>query len=100
MRWRFADPPHLAVITTQSILTRADWIACVSHDADDGGWQFLTGEPLSEEDAAVAGLWQIVELDRTVEDLADLPTGWLAWRVSPTSPWHRKEMCSRDQSPI
>jgi hypothetical protein len=99
MSWRFADPPDLAVITVKRILSREGWIALVSHDADDGGWQFLTGAPLSDEDAAVAGLRQIVELDRSVEDLADLPTGYLAWRDSPTSPWHRKETRSRDPSP-
>jgi NifB/MoaA-like Fe-S oxidoreductase len=91
MSWRFSDMPSLAVITVKSVLSRQCWIATVSHDADDGGWQFLSGEQLSLDDAAVVSLQQIVEMDRSVEELADLPEGWRAWRVSPTVPWRREE---------
>ncbi len=89
--WPFKDPPNVAVITTRKIVDGSDWIAYVYHDADDGGWQFHTSEagPPSVSDAAVVALSEIVQLDDTVTELADLPVGWHAWRVSESSPWQR-----------
>lgn len=91
--WKFADPPNVAVITTRKVLSGEDWIALVTHEADDGAWQFLNSqsEPLTEADASVVGLSEIVELDTSVMELADLPLGWCAWRDSPASPWQRAE---------
>ncbi len=42
-----------------------------------------------EADAAVVGLGEIVQLDPTVIEVADMPPGWHAWRHSPLSPWQR-----------
>jgi hypothetical protein len=89
--WNFSAPPNLAVIVNRKIIWGGDWIAHVFHDADDGGWQFHNNEPgpLSESDAAVVGLSEIVNLDSSVSELTDLPSGWQAWRKSPSSPWQR-----------
>ena len=89
--WPFPDPPNLAVIVNRKILYRGEWIAYVSHDDDDGGWQFHTDEPgpPNESDAAVVGLGKIVELDQSIAELADLPPGWHAWRESRASAWQR-----------
>jgi hypothetical protein len=89
--WPFKDLPNVAVITTWKIVNGSDWIAYVYHDADDGGWQFHTSEagPPSVSDAAVVALSEIVQLDETVTELADLPMGWHAWRASKNSPWQR-----------
>ena len=94
MDWKFQDAPDLAVITDRSVIERRHWIAFVSHDSDDGGWQFLSGEPAVVENAAVVSLKNIVTLDPTIVALADLPVGWHAWRSSPTSPWQRKQSAS------
>jgi hypothetical protein len=89
--WRFSDPPNAAVITTRKVVSGDDWIGFVSHDEDDGGWQFLNNEsgPLDETDASVVGLGEIVQLDASIIELADLPLGWHAWRESRASPWRR-----------
>lgn len=89
--WPFKDPPNVAVIANRKIFTDGGWIAYVSHDEDDGGWQFHISEagPPKEADAFVVGLNEIVELDESVMELADLPLGWHAWRDSKTSPWQR-----------
>jgi hypothetical protein len=88
--WPFHDPPNFATITTQAIMYDNDWIAFVSHDADDGGWQFLgrEGAPHIDE-AMVVGLHHLLEKDGSVAELADLPFGWRAWRESPDGPWQR-----------
>jgi hypothetical protein len=89
--WPFKDPPNLAVIVNRKILHEGDWIAYVSHDADDGGWQFHTNEPgpPKESDAAVISLGAVLKLDESIAELADLPPGWHAWREFQSSSWQR-----------
>jgi hypothetical protein len=89
-RWPFDDPPNFATITTRAIMYGTDWIALVSHDPDDGAWQFLGASGFPEVDQAmVVGLDDIVEKDPTVAKIADLPLGWRAWRETPNGPWER-----------
>jgi hypothetical protein len=92
--WPFSDPPNAAVIVNKKIVDGGDWIAYVTHDLDDGMWQFHTSdsEPPSEEDAMVASLGNVVRLDSSVSELADLPRGWHAWRVNRDAQWQRGVM--------
>ena len=91
MQWEFQDSPNVAVITSRVVVFGGDWIAHVSHDASDGGWQFHSAKTLNENDAAIVSLREIAELDPSITELADLPLGWRAWRDSRTSPWQRRE---------
>ena len=91
MAWQFRDPPNVAVITSKKIVHDGDWIAYVTHDEDEGGWQFHNREPMSEEDAAVVSLRSIFELDNSVGELADLPLGWHAWRERKDAQWQRSK---------
>jgi hypothetical protein len=92
--WPFADPPNAAVIANRKIVRNGYWIAYVSHDGEDGAWQFHIQErnDLRENDAMVVALRSIVELDPAILELADLPLGWQAWRVTKNSPWVRGKM--------
>ena len=48
--WPFDDPQNVAVVTTREITEENAPILLVSHDEEDGGWQFLPGGgPLREE---------------------------------------------------
>lgn len=89
--WPFEDPPNVAVIANRKIVDGSTWIAYVTHDEDDGGWQFHTDEPgpPREADALIVGLAKIVALDESVAELADLPLGWCAWRSAEGAPWQR-----------
>jgi hypothetical protein len=87
--WPFDDPKNVAVFTTWRILREGWPILLVTHDEDDGAWQFLDGSPVDTEDAAIVGLAEIVQRDPTVRELAGLPLGWRAWRTAPDAPWHR-----------
>jgi hypothetical protein len=42
--WPFEGPQNLAVISNRKVIFGGEWIALVSHDEDDGGWQFLSHE--------------------------------------------------------
>jgi hypothetical protein len=89
--WKFQDPPNVAVFTVKQIVWEGDWIAYVTHDEEDGGWQFHNSAPgpTKESDASIVALREMVERDSTIVELADLPLGWHAWRESKGSPWHR-----------
>jgi hypothetical protein len=87
--WLFHDPQNVAVITLRQIIFGEKPILYVSHDADDGGWQFLDGGQVREEDAAVVSLANMVQHDASVQDLADLPLGWCAWRTDAGKGWQR-----------
>lgn len=90
--WPFRDPPNVAVVVNRRIVSEHDWIAYVSHDEPDGGWQFHNkGSAPTEVDALVVSLREILQLDPTVAELSDLPLGWHAQRESKASPWHRSK---------
>ncbi len=92
MAWPFADPPNVAAFTSRHILSGQDWIYYVSHDADDGAWQFHPQSgPTTEADAAVAALKTMLELEPALAEIADLPLGWCAWREARGAVWQRAE---------
>ena len=87
--WPFDDPPNVAVVTTREVTEDKAPILFVSHDEEDGGWQFLTGGLVLEENARVIALRRIWLFDPSVGQLADLPIGWQASRSSLLDPWRR-----------
>jgi hypothetical protein len=86
--WPFEDPPNTASITTRQVLEGAP-VLRVSHDADDGSWQFLCGTTEDAADGRVVGLGRMCTRDASLLELADLPEGWQAWRARPGIPWQR-----------
>jgi hypothetical protein len=87
--WPFDDTPNTASITTRQVLQGAP-ILLVTHDADDGSWQFLCGTTDDPADARVVGLGDMYKRDPTLAALADLPEGWQASRASAALPWQRR----------
>ncbi|MCC5786128.1 MAG: hypothetical protein JJU33_05455 [Phycisphaerales bacterium] len=85
-RWPFADDRSLAVVTLKRILDGGRPVLYVFHD-DEGGWQFLDGDDITEEDASIVGLEVIVEHDPTLVEVAALPHGFFAYRESVDAPW-------------
>jgi hypothetical protein len=88
MSWPFESAPNTASITTRQVLAGIP-VLRVSHDADDGGWQFLCGTTNDPDDARVVGLGSMYARDITLGEIADLPEGWVAWRAGPGLPWRR-----------
>src|SRR6266436_1510850 len=88
--WPFLDPPNTAVFTSVRILDEGDWVHYVTHDEEDGAWQFHPSHgPSDMKEAAIVSLRSMVDLDPRIEELADLPLGWHAWRDSADAPWAR-----------
>ena len=75
--WPFDDPPNVPVITTGRVISGDRPILYVCHDVGDGGWQFHTGEAVTEADAKFVPLRSVVNGDGSIRQLADLPPGGL-----------------------
>lgn len=92
MDWPFSENKNVATFTSRQIASGEDWIYYVSHDADDGAWQFhgIAG-PCGEDDAVVVALETMLERDPSIGALAGLPLGWHAWRKSEDSEWTTAE---------
>ena len=89
--WPFDAPPNVAVITTHRIMREGYPILCVVHD-DEGDWQFLDSLDVTVDDGSVVGLGSVVNQDRTILELADLPFGCYAERTNVNTAWVRGKM--------
>lgn len=83
----FRKPRNLAVITTAEVMAEGKPILFVSHDEEDGGWQFHSGKEVDIHQAMVVSLANIVQYDASVNELADLPPGWVARREQAGAVW-------------
>lgn len=88
--WPFDQPRNCAVVACRQIVCDGAPILHVVHDAADEGWQFLMLDDVREEDVSVVALEQIVALDPSVLDVANIPSGWRAWRASVDHDWIRE----------
>lgn len=95
MDWLFPDPPNVAVFTVRQVLYAGAEIVLVSHEEDDGAWQFLDRDGARMEDAMVVSLSSMLRRDPTLAELAQLPLGWLAERERRGSPWTWSRIPSR-----
>ncbi|HZP05225.1 MAG TPA: DUF4262 domain-containing protein [Terracidiphilus sp.] len=88
--WRFPDPPHTGVYLSKAVLEGKEAITYVSHDADDGAWQFL-GDSMTESGGALSCFHHPIDSDPSLKELADLPLGWWAERDALGDSWRRYE---------
>jgi hypothetical protein len=89
--WAFEDAYVVACITTKHVINGSRPILLVTHDEDDGGWQFLCDTTNETADGRVVSLISIVAQDRSLSALADLPIGWEAKREHVGASWIRSK---------
>lgn len=87
MKYPFADSPNTACITCCHVLDEGLPILYVSHDEDDGMWQFLCGQSHEINEAKIISLMSILEIDPTVSLLKDMPRGYYAVRENVLEYW-------------
>lgn len=90
-KWPFNDKKDVITITTKGIVEESKPILYVTHDDDDGMWQFHDGKELKEEDARVVSLKEVYALDSSISNLANMPCGWHAWRNSKEEEWKMEQ---------
>ena len=70
------------------VFTETRPVLLVAREAGD--WQFLCGhDDHGDDDCHVVGVGHLIDRDRSLDELADLPEGFEAARESVGSPWIR-----------
>lgn len=87
MEFSFYDSPNTVTIICCHILEKQVPILYVSHDEDDGMWQFLCGETHEIDDARLVSLKEVFDLDNSVSVLKDMPRGYYAERKTQDDVW-------------
>lgn len=85
--WPFEATPDTEVIVLERILFGNAPLRLVARDPDAGMWQFLDGEDVTESDAVIAELGDLIDFDPSLEQLAVMPSGVHAWRETTDAPW-------------
>ena len=90
---KFKEPDNTAVFTTKFVLNEGKEITLVYHDEDDGAWQFFSNDEFDDFKtvAKIVLLREIIEMDNSLLDLADLQEGYFAQRRSKGEKWIIKE---------
>ena len=92
MKFPFYDKPNTAVIICCHIINEKAPILYVSHDKDDGMWQFLCGNTHKTDDAKIVSLKYALNLDSSIAALKDMPCGYYAVRKSQNYDWIIKKI--------
>jgi hypothetical protein len=92
--WPFPDAPNTVVFTTRGVIEKGNPILLVTHEQDDGAWQFRMAKTVSAKEGRIVALDEIVFNDPSLMELADLPRGWIAVRDSSTAKWKRRPIMS------
>jgi len=85
--YQFDQPSDTACITCSHVRNDGAPVLFVTHDADDGGWQFLCAGEHDIEDAIVIGMGSVIDLDPTLNGLHDMPEGYGATRDALGARW-------------
>lgn len=87
MDFPFYDAPDTAAIICCHIINDGKPILYVSHDEDDGMWQFLCGKAHETDEAKLVSLKSVFDLDNSVGILKDMPCGYYAERKAQDDEW-------------
>ena len=55
VNWKFSSPPHSEAYLSKAVHTGTESVTYVSHDEDDGAWQFL-GDSMTDTGAVLVCL--------------------------------------------
>lgn len=84
----FKYPENQATIVCKHVIENEKDISLVTHDSDDGMWQFLCSETHeSINDALLVALSTPYKLDKSIASIADMKEGYQAVRKNRNSEW-------------
>jgi len=93
--FKFRESENLGIFTTRQWLELDQPILKVIHE-NDGDWQFLTGDPIIEEDCKLVSLKEMVKRDKTLNEIFDLDYGEEAEREQVGGEWIRTKIKESD----
>lgn len=82
----FKENLNTVVFTSNYVLTKVSTIIYVAHH-EDGAWEFWGKEIIDEEEVKLVSFGQIIEIDPTILEIADLPMEFNAIRENKNSVW-------------
>jgi hypothetical protein len=85
--YQFEQPENTACFSCRHVIKGSAAILYVTHDADDGGWQFLCGGDHTEDDAMIVGMGEVVKMDPSLNELHEMPEGVGATREKRGGTW-------------
>ena len=89
----FLEDESTAVFTTRFVMKKKELITYVTHEIEDGAWQFYSESQYnSYNDIMMVSLKNIIDLDKTILEIADLPLGFEASRESKSDKWKIQKM--------
>ena len=85
----FKEPLNMAVFTTKFVVIDKKDVTIVRHEHEDGAWTFFSNDKYDnyEEVAKIVGLGEIIKIDSTILQIADMPKGFYAQRNSKQDEW-------------
>jgi hypothetical protein len=91
---RFQESLNTAVFTTSFVINDKKEITRVFHYIEDGAWQFMSDDYYVDYNkvAKIVSLEEILNLDPTLTELADMEMGHFAQRLSLKQEWIIKEI--------
>jgi|PlaIllAssembly_1097288.scaffolds.fasta_scaffold83064_1 hypothetical protein len=77
---------NTAVFTTKYIIDNLSPVLYVYHE-NDGCWQFHGEDDVTEEDARLVSLGEMLEIDKSLAEILNMPEGYEAIRTNKTEKW-------------
>ena len=86
---KFKESDNTAVFTTKFVIIDKKDITTVTHEKEDGAWQFFSSDHFDhfEDVAKVVGLGEIIKIDSSILELADMPEGYIGHRKYKGDKW-------------
>lgn len=86
---KFKEADNTAVFTTKFVTIDKKVITKVTHENEDGAWQLFSNDHFDnyEEVAKIVGLGEIIKIDSSVLELADMKEGYFAHREFKGDRW-------------
>lgn len=93
MKTGLESTPDTAVFTTKFVLEDNSTITYVTHDIEDGAWQFFSDDEFEnfESVAKIVGLKEIMDIDPTLTELINMEPGYIATRKNKGDKWTIKK---------
>lgn len=89
--WNFDQDKNVSAFTTKQVLDDGLPILLVMHNEDDCSWTFLCDSTDNEEDSRLVTMEDIVAMDPSLNEIAEIPPGWVAFRDFVGDEWDKFE---------
>lgn len=86
MSKQFKESLDTVVLTSKYVISGTSPIVYIAHH-EDGTWEFWGKEIIDESEIAVVSLRNIIDIDPTVIEVADLPAEFNAVRKTENDKW-------------